>query len=94
MNLEWIVGSPKHPVCVNTHAVHTSPLNVFYDTIGGVEAKLVIPTGESGGITGVYFKRLDGPKLTLWGQDLTAAQQQTAIAIFQENSQSRSVRLH
>ena len=55
---------------------------MFYDTIGGVEAKLVTPTDESGGITGVYFKHLGGPKLTMWGEDLTPAQQQVAFAIF------------
>ena len=33
MNLGWIVGTPKHPVCVNTHAVHTSPLNDITNTI-------------------------------------------------------------
>ena len=55
---------------------------MFYDTIGGVEAKLVTPTGESGGITGVYFKHLGGPKLTMWGEDLAPAQQQVASAIF------------
>ena len=59
-----------------------APYSVFYDTIGGVEAKLVTPTGESGGITGVYFKHLGGPKLTMWGEDLAPAQQQVAFAIF------------
>ncbi len=59
-----------------------APHSVFYDTIGGVEAKLVTPTGELGGITGAYFKNLGGPKLTLWGEDLTPAQQQVAFAIF------------
>ena len=28
-----IVGTPKHPVSVNTHAVHTSPLNDLTNTI-------------------------------------------------------------
>ena len=59
-----------------------APYSVFYDTYGVVEAKLVTPTGESGGITGVYFKHLGGPKLTMWGEDLTPAQQQVAFAIF------------
>ena len=59
-----------------------APHSVCYDTIGGVEAKLATPIGESGGITGVYFKHLGGPKLTMWGEDLNPAQQQTAFAIF------------
>ncbi len=55
---------------------------VFYETIGDIEAKLVAPISQSGGITGVYFKRLGGPNLTLWGEDLTAAQRHVAFAIF------------
>ena len=55
---------------------------VAYEGIGGVEAKLVIPTGDSGGYTGIYFENLGGQSFNLVGEDLTPEQQQTAIAIF------------
>ena len=55
---------------------------VAYEGIGGVEAKLVIPTGDSGGYTGIYFENLGGQSLNLVGEDLTPEQQQTAFAIF------------
>ena len=55
---------------------------VTYEDIGGVEAKLVMPTGDSDGYTGVYFESLGGPKLNLVGKDLTPEQQETAFAIF------------
>ena len=55
---------------------------VAYEGIGGVEAKLVIPTGDSGGYTGIYFENLGGQSFNLVGEDLTPEQQQTAFAIF------------
>ena len=55
---------------------------VVYEDIGGVEGKLLIPVDASGGFTGVYFERLDGPSLNLVGHDLTPEQQRTAITIF------------
>ena len=57
---------------------------VTYETIGGVEAKLIAPTGDSGGYTGVYFAKLGGfgLSLNLVGEDLTPAQQRTALTIF------------
>ena len=55
---------------------------VIYQDIGGAEGKLLIPVGASGGFTGVYFARLDGPSLNLIGHDLTPEQQRTAVAIF------------
>ena len=55
---------------------------VTYETIGGVEAKLIVPTGDSGGYTGVYFAKLDSASLNLVGKDLTPAQQQVALSIF------------
>ena len=55
---------------------------VIYQDIGSVEGKLLIPVDASGGFTGVYFARLDGPSLNLIGHDLTPEQQRTAIAIF------------
>ena len=55
---------------------------VTYETISGVEAKLIAPTGDTGGYTGVYFDKLDGVSLNLVGEDLTPAQQQVALTIF------------
>ena len=55
---------------------------VTYETIGGVESKLIVPTGDSGGYTGVYFDKLDSVSLNLVGEDLTPAQQQVALTIF------------
>ena len=55
---------------------------VIYEDIGGVEGKLLVPIDASGGVTGVYFARLDGPSLNLIGHDLTREQQRTAVAIF------------
>ena len=55
---------------------------VTYETIGGVEAKLIVPTGDTDGYTGVYFDKLDGVSLNLVGEDLTPAQQQVALTIF------------
>ena len=55
---------------------------VTYESIGGVEAKLIAPTGDTGGYTGVYFDKLDGVSLNLVGEDLTPAQQQVALTIY------------
>ena len=55
---------------------------VTYETIGGVEAKLIAPTGDSGGYTGLYFAKLDSASLNLVGKDLTPAQRQVALTIF------------
>ena len=53
-----------------------------YEDIGGYEAKLVIPLKDSGRLTGVHFRAMDGLRLTIWGEDLTPEQQRTAFAIF------------
>ena len=57
---------------------------VTYETIGGVEAKLIAPTGDSGGYTGVYFAKLGvfDLRLNLVGKDLTPAHQRTALTTF------------
>ena len=44
---------------------------VTYEAMGGVEAKLIVPTGDSGGYTGLYFDKLDSVSLNLVGEDLT-----------------------
>jgi hypothetical protein len=56
--------------------------NVTYEEIGGIEAKLVWPKDSSEGFTGVYFSNLGGPRLSIYGEDLTQEQQGTAFAIF------------
>ncbi len=60
---------------------------VAYESIGGVEAKLLISLDAAGGSTGVYFENVGGPALNLVGEGLTREQQRTAIAVF------RSIRL-
>lgn len=56
--------------------------NVAYEEIGGVPAKLVWPKDSSEGFTGVYFSNLGGPRLSIYGEDLTQEQQSIAFAIF------------
>lgn len=55
---------------------------VNYEMINGRKAKLVTP--KSGGtITGVYFRNLESRNsLSISGENLTPAQQETALAIF------------
>ena len=55
---------------------------VIHQDIGGVAAKLLISMDAPGGFTGVNLPRLDAPSLTIYGEDLTPAQQHTAVAIF------------
>lgn len=56
--------------------------SVSYEVINGRKAKLVTP--KSGGtITGAYFGDLEGRNsLSISGENLTPAQQETALAIF------------
>jgi len=55
---------------------------VAYEMIEGVEAKFIWPKDSLGGITGVYFSNLGGPRLGITGESLTQDQQRTAFAIF------------
>lgn len=54
-------------------------------SIGGYRAKVVSPQTPGHGITGVYFRNVnsDGDELCLWGEDLSAAQQELALQIFE-----------
>jgi len=54
------------------------------ESIGGLSAKVVNPRTVGNGITGVYFRKIPGhDELCLWGKDLTAAQQDLALKIFE-----------
>lgn len=56
--------------------------NVAYEKIEGVEAKFIWPKDSPGGVTGVYFANLGGPRLNILGERLTQEQQRTVFAIF------------
>lgn len=71
---------------------HSNPLKgakepryvVVNKTIAGSRAKIVTPKTPGRGITGIYFqKTFDSNKLTLYGQDLTARQQDLVLEIFE-----------
>jgi hypothetical protein len=57
---------------------------VIYKSIGGRRAKIVSPRTPGHGITGVYFRNVgDAAALTLFGHDLTSAQQELVLKIFE-----------
>ena len=57
---------------------------VVHKLIGGHPAKIVSPKAPGNGITGIYFLRTFGSnKLSLFGQNLTSAQQQLVLKIFE-----------
>jgi hypothetical protein len=60
---------------------------IVYEVVHGVNAKIVSPKKPGQGITGIYFPSVPtaeiGNKLCLVGYDLTAAQQETALRMFQ-----------
>jgi hypothetical protein len=57
---------------------------VAKESIGGLTAKLVSPRIPGHGITGIYFRKVSGVNgLCIWGKDLTAAQQQLVLKIFE-----------
>ena len=54
------------------------------ESIGGLSAKLVSPRTVGNGMTGVFFRKIPGhDELCIWGKDLTAAQQELALKIFE-----------
>jgi hypothetical protein len=56
---------------------------VVHEPIGGFRARIVSPQTPGHGITGIYFPRTFGSnKLSLFGQDLTSAQQELVLRIF------------
>jgi hypothetical protein len=57
---------------------------VTKESIGGLSAKVVSPRTTGNGLTGVYFRKIPGhEELCLWGRDLTAAQQELALKMFE-----------
>jgi len=57
---------------------------VAHEFIGGLDAKVVSPRAPGHGITGVYFRNVGaGIKLCLWGKELTTAQQELVLKIFE-----------
>jgi hypothetical protein len=57
---------------------------IAQESIGGLPAKIARPRTPGHGFTGIYFRnagRSNG--LCLWGQDLTSAQQEVALRIFE-----------
>ena len=57
---------------------------IIHKSIGGFRAKMVSPRAAGHGVTGVYFKHVAGPNaLCLWGQDLTEAQQNLVLRVFE-----------
>jgi hypothetical protein len=62
---------------------HEPTYVVAHESIGGHRAKIVSPKVPGSGRTGIYFSRVtDGDKLCLYGQNLTAPQQELALRIF------------
>jgi len=57
---------------------------VTKESIGGLSAKVVRPRTTGNGLTGVYLRKIPGhEELCLWGRDLTAAQQELALKMFE-----------
>jgi hypothetical protein len=59
---------------------------VSYESIGGFRAKVVSPRTPGHGVTGIYFRDVGfghRTALSLWGRDLTSAQQELALKIFE-----------
>jgi len=63
---------------------------VTFETVAGHRAKVVRPRAGGHGFTGIYFPNTNSDsnplrrdKLAVWGQDLTDAQQDLALKIFQ-----------
>ena len=53
-------------------------------SIGGLPATTISPRTPGHGVTGIYFRKIIGRNaLCLWGQDLTSAQQELALKIFE-----------
>jgi hypothetical protein len=54
------------------------------ESIGGFHAKVVSPRAPGHGVTGVYFRDVGhSNRFCLWGRELTAAQQELVLKIFE-----------
>jgi len=57
---------------------------IAHESIGGFPAKIVSPRMPGHGLTGIYFRRVFGSnELCLYGEDLTSAQQELVLRIFE-----------
>jgi hypothetical protein len=57
---------------------------IAHESIGGFPAKIVSPRTLGNGLTAVYFRNVGHSNgLCLWGKDLTSAQQELALKIFE-----------
>lgn len=57
---------------------------IAHESIGGFSAKIVSPRTPGHGVTGVYFRNVGlSNALCLYGKDLTAAQQELVLTIFE-----------
>jgi hypothetical protein len=57
---------------------------IAHESIGGFPAKIVSPRKPGHGVTGVYFRNVGHSNgLCLWGKDLTSAQQELVLKIFE-----------
>jgi hypothetical protein len=57
---------------------------VVHKSIGGFRAKIVSPKIPGHGVTGVYFRNVGQSKrLCLWAKDLTSAEQELVLKIFE-----------
>jgi hypothetical protein len=65
---------------------------VAHKSIAGLRARIVSPKTPGHGVTGIYFPKTFGSnKLSLFGQDLSAAQQELALRIFETIRFGRTV---
>jgi hypothetical protein len=57
---------------------------IAHESIGGFSAQIASPGTPGHGITGIYFRNVGHSNgLCLWGKDLTSAQQELALKIFE-----------
>jgi hypothetical protein len=57
---------------------------IGHESIGGFPSKIASPRTPGHGVTGVYFRNVGHSNgLFLWGQDLTSAQQELVLKIFE-----------
>lgn len=78
--LKFDYGEDSNPLKKEKKPAYT----VIHKPIGGRRARIVSPIKAGHGITGVYIRDVgNSAGLTLWGQNLTSAQQDLALKIFE-----------
>ena len=55
---------------------------IFREVIGGIEARILVPTIGTEGTTGVYFEIPNGSRFNLVGEDLSPDEQRMSVAVF------------